>query len=67
MKGDKELFEMMGNRDRGGNPGKVLHFIPEERAKTVLKIDDRIQKIQELMPAIVSGFVVVSFLLGLAL
>ncbi len=69
MDADYEVISMV-NRKRGPGgqlPKKVLHFIPEDRADSVLKLDDRIQKVREMMPAIVTGAIVFSFILGLSL
>lgn len=65
----ESIRTVMSHRNQSGNklPGKVVHFIPEETASTVLAIDARIQNIREHMPLIVTGAVVLSFLIGLAL
>lgn len=66
---DFEVISMVNRKaGHGGQlPGKVVHFIPEETAPTVLAIDKRIQQIREHMPVIVTGVVVISFILGLSL
>lgn len=66
MSGDKELFEMMQSRGRnaGQIPGKVVRFIPEETADTVLKIDERIQKIRQNQGWFITGAIALAFLLG---
>ena len=66
---DYEVISMVNRKaGRGGQlPGKAVHFIPEENAPAVLAIDKRIQQIREHMPQIVTGAVVLSFLIGLAL
>lgn len=68
MDADYEVISMVNRKaGRGGElPGKALHFIPEETAPTVLEIDRRIQQIRDHMPVIVTAFVVISFLIGLA-
>lgn len=68
MDADYEVISMVNRKaGRGGQlPGKVIHFIPEKNAASVLAIDKRIQQIQEHMPMIVTGVVVLSFLIGLA-
>ena len=46
MDADYEVISMV-NRGRGAGgelPAKVVHFIPEENAKTVLALDARIRK-----------------------
>lgn len=65
---DYEVISMVNHKaGRGGQlPGKVVHFIPEENAPAVLAIDKRIQQIRGHMPMIVTGVVVLAFLIGLA-
>ena len=72
MDADYEVISMVNkgrNSDKAGGelPGKVVHFIPEERADTVLALDERIQKLQEAMPIIATGAVALAFLIGLVL
>lgn len=69
MDADYEVISMVNNkRGFGGElPSKVIRFIPEDRADSVLKLDSRIQKVRELMPAIITGAIVLSFILGLSL
>ena len=69
MDADYEVISMVNNkRGCGGElPRKVIRFIPEDRADSVLKLDSRIQKVRELMPAIITGAIVLSFILGLSL
>ena len=69
MDADCEVISMVNKkRNRSGQlPSKTIRFIPEDRADSVLKLDERIQKVRELMPAIVTGAVIVSFILGLSL
>lgn len=74
---DKEFldadYEVIGMVNRGRGPGgqlpcKTLHFIPEERAASVLALDERIQKIRKAMPMILLGSAVLAaFIAGLAL
>lgn len=68
MDADYEVISMVNRKaGRGGQlPGKIVHFIPEETAESVLAIDKRIQQIREHMPMIVTGALVLSFLIGLA-
>jgi hypothetical protein len=68
MDADYEVISMVNRKaGRGGQlPGKVIHFIPKENAASVLAIDKRIQQIREHMPMIVTGALVLSFLIGLA-
>lgn len=65
----ESIRTIFAHRNRSGNqlPGKTVHFIPEETAPAVLAIDNRIQQLREHMPQIVTGAVVLSFLIGLAL
>ena len=62
----RDIFDHRGVRS-GQLPGRIVHFIPEERADAVLGLDARIQKIRENMPAIVIAGLVLSFVLGLAI
>lgn len=74
---DKEFldadYEVIGMVNRGRGPGgqlpcKTLHFIPEERAESVLALDERIQKIRKAMPLIIFGAtVLLAFIAGMAL
>ena len=66
MSGDKELFEMMASRNtRSGQlPSKSIHFIPEETADSVLKINERIQKIRKNQGWFITGAIAFAFLLG---
>jgi hypothetical protein len=59
MDADYEVISMV-NRGRGNGgelPCKVIHFIPEDNAKTVLALDAWIQQAKALM----------SFIIGLAI
>lgn len=64
---DYEVISMC-NRKRGPGgqlPGRVVHFVPEERAERVLELDRRMEKLQRVMP-IVGPVVIaaVSLLIG---
>lgn len=65
----RSIRALMLNRGRGANqlPSKVVHFIPENRAESVLALDERIQKVKQYTPLIVFGAVVLAFLLGLSM
>ena len=72
MDADYEVISMVNkgrNSDKAGGelPGKVVRFIPDERADTVLALDERIQKLREAMPIIATGAVALAFLIGLVL
>ena len=64
MSGDKELFQIMDSRT--GRKNKQVHFIPEEDASRVLKIDARIQTIKKYRGFIFAGIVLLAFLLGVS-
>lgn len=64
MSGDKELFQMMDGRQ--GRISKQIHFIPQEDASRVLKIDARIQAIKKYRGLIFAGIVLLAFLLGVS-
>lgn len=65
----ESIRTIMLNRGKGANqlPRVTLHFVPEERAATVLALDERIQKVKAYMPLIMTGAIALSFLLGFAL
>lgn len=65
----ESIRKVMSSRGQGANqlPRVTLHFVPEERAATVLALDERIQKVREHMPLIMTGAITLSFLLGFAL
>lgn len=73
MSGDKELFEMMGKRGTSANQlpeCQELAIVPRSLAQTAQKLaplDARIQKLREHMPMIVTGMILLSFLIGVAL
>ena len=69
MDDDFEVISMVNKkRNCGGQlPSKMIRFIPEDRADSVLKLDERIQRVRELMPAIATGAIIFSFVLGLLL
>ena len=64
----EEIRSIMSSRYQNANqlPGKAVHFIPESRAASVMALDERIQKIREKMPVIVTCAIILSFLIGLA-
>ena len=70
MDADYEVISMV-NRGRGNGgelPCKVIHFIPEDNAKTVLALDTRIRQFQKAMPYIAAGAAaLLSFIVGLAI
>ncbi len=69
MDADFEVISMVNKgRGPGGQlPRKSLHFIPEERADTVLALDERIQKVQKAMPLIMCGTIALfAFVAGMA-
>lgn len=65
----ESIRAVMQSRGLGANqlPRVTLHFIPEERATTVLALDERIQKVKAHMPLIMTGAIALSFLVGFAL
>ena len=69
MDADYEVISMVNKKKNcsGQLPSKMIRFIPEDRANSVLKLDERIQRVRELMPVIVTGAIIVSFILGLSL
>jgi hypothetical protein len=70
MDADYEVISMV-NRGRGNGgelPCKVIHFIPEQNAKTVLELDARIRQAKAAMPYIAVGAAaLLSFIIGLAI
>ena len=63
MDADYEVISMVNRRkDREGLPGKVIHFIPEERAPAVLALDERIQDLKRIAHFAAIG---AAFLIGL--
>lgn len=63
----ESIRTIMKSRGKGAGklPGKVVHYIPEERADAVIALDERIAKLQKWAPAILIGAtVLVSFLAG---
>lgn len=68
-KADMEVISMVNNRrSRSGQlPGKAVHYIPEERAKVVLDLDYRIERMRNALPGLALAVVVVfAALIGLA-
>ena len=67
---DYQVIQMV-NRGRGPGgqlPCKTLHFIPEERAESVLALDERIQKVRQVaVPVLFALGLFFGFLAGLAL
>lgn len=70
MDADYEVISMV-NRGRGAGgelPAKVVHFIPEENAKTVLALDARIRKAKAALPYIAfCATVLLAFIIGMAI
>ena len=70
MDADFEVISMV-NRGRGVGgelPGKVIHFIPEENAKSVLALDARIRQLKAAAPYIIAGCsALLAFIIGLAI
>ena len=66
MDADYEVISMVNRKaGRGGElPGKVIHFIPEETADTVLAIDKRIQQIRQYQGVLIGGAIGLAFLIG---
>ena len=66
---DRELFAMV-NRPHGMGgelPCATLHFVPAERAESVLALDARIQSMKHALPWMLCGAVgVLCFILGTA-
>ena len=66
-------YEVIGMVNKGRGPGgqlpsKVVHYIPQERADTVLALDERIRKLQKALPGILFGLILLfTFLTGRAL
>ena len=70
MDADYEVISMVNKgRGPGGElPGKVIHFIPEENAKSVLALDARIRQMKAAMPYIIAGgSALLAFIIGLAI
>ena len=70
MDADYDVISMVNSgRGNGGElPRKVIHFIPEQNAKTVLTLDARIRQFQKAMPYIAAGAAaLLSFIIGLAI
>ena len=70
MDADYEVISMVNkgrNSDKAGGelPSKVVRIIPDERADEVLALDERIQKLREALPMIVTGTIALAFLIGL--
>lgn len=66
---DYQVIQMVNKgRGPGGQlPCKTLHFIPEERAVSVLALDERIMRVRKSMPLIICGAIALfSFILGTA-
>ena len=56
------------DQNAGRLPGKKVSYIPEDRAKAVLELDKRMQKMRKIFPFIVLGVsVVLAFAIGRAL
>jgi hypothetical protein len=67
---DMEVIAMVNNRKgRGGQlPGKVVRYIPEERAGAVLALDARIEKLRSRIPGLaILMAIILALLIGLNL
>ena len=66
MDADYEVISMVNRKAGPGGelPGKVVRFIPEDTADTVLAIDRRIQKIRQHQGVLVVGAIFLAFLIG---
>ena len=66
MDADREVISMVNRRSGSGGelPGKVVRFIPEETADTVLAIDKRIQQIRQYQGVLIGGAIALAFLIG---
>lgn len=66
MDADREVISMVNRRAGSGGelPGKVVRFIPEETADTVLAIDKRIQQIRQYQGVLIGGAIALAFLIG---
>ena len=63
----ESIRTIMKNRGTNGGqlPGKVVHYIPEERADAVIALDKRIETLQRYAPALmIAATVLISFLAG---
>ena len=63
----ESIRTIMKNRGTNGGqlPGKVVHYIPEERADAVIALDKRIETLQRYAPAfMIAATVLSSFLAG---
>lgn len=70
MDADYEVISMVNKgRGPGGElPGKVIHYIPEENAKSVLALDARIRQLKAAAPYIIAGgSALLAFIIGLAI
>lgn len=67
MDADREVIGMVNRKAGSGGqlPGKVIHFIPEETADTVLAIDKRIQQIRRYQGELIGGAIGIAFLIGI--
>lgn len=62
----QQIRDVMNSRGRNADklPGKVVRYIPEERADRVLALDERIQKMKLFAPA---AGILLAFVIGLLL
>lgn len=62
---DMEVIHMVNRRKEqsGQLPGKVIHYIPEDRAGRVLDLDERLEKLRNSIPALLVGAATLFFLL----
>lgn len=69
MDADNEVISMVNRKkDNSGQlPRVTMHFVPAERAETVLALDERIQSMKNALPWMVTGAIgVLCFILGTA-
>lgn len=63
----ESIRTIMKSRGTNGGqlPGKVVHYIPEERAEAVIALDKRIETLQRYAPVfMIAATVLISFLAG---
>lgn len=60
----RTIFNGRGNNG-GQLPGRVMTFIPAERADAVMELDQRIQLAKKYAPHIAGAMVLLAFVVGL--